>query len=193
MIRTPLVLIALLAPGALLADCPVRDDLAGGIVFTGPDGEREIFTGLGDGMVSSSYRYPDGYATEALLAHGVYLIELHDLVGTAGETRTNYDFPMEINDIPLPEASGSWDVMVSASDGKNNVFERQAYTFGAIEQHRYGDCAYEVIPFTAEYSTAPDVVETYHYLPALGLSYLYRYVSPVGEETYPYTAIETVN
>jgi len=190
--RSPLLLLALILPSALHARCPTDADLAGGIAFIGEHGEREVFTGIGDGMVSSSYRVPDGYATEALLAHGVYLIELHDLVGTEGETRTNYEFPMDIKDIQLPEAEASWEVTVSATDGKHNVFEQQVYTFGAREQHRYGDCAYEVIPFTAEYSTAPDVVETYHYLPALGLSYLFRYVDPTGEATYPYTAIEAL-
>ncbi len=192
MLRTTLFLLALGAPGALHANCPDGRDLAGGIVFTGPDGEREVFTGLGDGMVSASYRYPDGYATEALLAHGVFLIELHDRIGTEGESLTNYEFPMDIKDIQLPTAGWSWEVTVSATDGNNNVFERQVYTFGPVELQSYGACAYDVIPFTAEYSTAPDVVETYHYLPELGLSYLYAYLDPTGEAVYPYTMIEVV-
>lgn len=192
MLRTPLVLLALVLPNGLHAQCPTGDDLAGGIAFTGPDGEREVFTSLGDGMISSSYLYPDGYATEALLAHGVYLIELLTLAGTDGETRTQYEFPMDIKDIQPPEAGASWEVMVSATDGTNNVFERQVYTFGTVEQHLYGECAYQVIPFTAEYSTAPDSVQTYHYLPKLGLSYLFHSVDPIGEATYPYTEIEAL-
>lgn len=193
MLRTALVLFAFALPGNLQAQCPTGDDLAGGIAFTGPDGEREVFTALGDGLVAASYRYPDGYATEAVLAHGAYLVELLDLVGTDGETRTRYEFPMAISDIKLPEAGGTWDVLVAVSDGRNNVVERQVYVFGALEEHRFGDCAYDVIPYTAEYSTAPDVTETYHYLPALGLSYLYGYVDPTGTSTYPYTAIEALN
>ena len=192
MIRITLPLLAAVLPAALSAQCPTGDDLAGGIAFIGEHGEREVFTNLGDSMVSASYKTQDGYSTEALLAHGVFLVELLDLVGTEGETRTSYDFTIDINDMNLPEAGGSWDVTVSVTDGENNVFERQIYTYGAVEEHSYGDCAYAVIPFTAEYSTAPEVVETYHYLPALGLSYLYAYVDPTGEATYPYTTIEAL-
>ncbi|MCB1358655.1 MAG: hypothetical protein KDK53_19910 [Maritimibacter sp.] len=180
-------------PGMALAQCPTADDLAGGIAFIGEHGEREVFTDLGDGMVTSSYRTQDGYSAEALLAHGVFLIELLDLVGTEGETRTSYEFPMDINDISIPMAGESWDVTVSVTDGENNVFERQIYTYGAVEEHRYGPCAYDVIPFRIEYSTAPDVVETYHYLPALGLSYLYAYVDPVSDATYPYSEVQALD
>lgn len=193
MLRSSVVLIALALPATLHAQCPTGDDLAGGIVFTGPDGEREVFTALGDGLVAASYRYPDGFATEAILAHGAYLIELLDLAGTAGETRTRYDYPMDVNDMTPPDAGGTWDVLVSVTDGRNSVVERQVYVFGALEEHRFGACAYDVIPFTAEYSTAPDVTETYHYLPALGLSYLYRYVDPTGASTYPYTEIAVLD
>ncbi|MCB1330681.1 MAG: hypothetical protein KDK28_15155 [Maritimibacter sp.] len=180
------------APTLLFAQCPTGADLTGGIAFVGEHGEREVFKDLGDGMVTSSYRTQDGYSAEALLAHGVFLIELLDLVGTEGETRTSYEFPMEIMDITLPEAGETWDVTVSVTDGENNIFERQIYTYGAVEEHRYGACAYEVIPFEVEYSTAPDVVETYHYLPALGLSYLYAYVDPVSDSTYPYSEIQAL-
>ncbi|HCQ66206.1 MAG TPA: hypothetical protein DIU07_14120, partial [Rhodobacteraceae bacterium] len=179
-------------PGTLSAQCPTSDDLAAGIAFTGAQGEREVFTDLGDGMVTASYRTQDGFSAEALLAHGVFLVDLLDLVGTEEESRTSYEFPLALNDIQLPQAGETWDVLVSVSDGKNNVFERQVYTYGTVEEHRYGDCAYEVIPVTTEYSTAPDVVETYHYLPALGLSYLYAYVDPTGEATYPYTEIRAL-
>lgn len=192
MLRPTLALLALTLSAPTLADCPTGNDLAGGIVFTGAAGEREIFTDRGDGMVSSSYRTPEGYATEALILHGVYLIEFTNLVGTEGETFTRYDFPVEAGEIEPPEPGGSWEVTVSATDGKNNVFERQVYTFGEVEQHSYGDCTYDVIPFTAEYSTAPDTVETYHYLPDLGLSYLYGQADPSGESIHPYTAIEAL-
>lgn len=192
MTRIPIVLIAAVLPLPLVAQCPTGDDLAGGVAFTGAQGDREVFTDLGDGMVGASYRTSDGYSAEALLAHGVFLIELLDLVGTEGETRTSYEFPMAIKDIKRPEPGGAWDVTVSVTDGKNNVFERQIYTYGTVEEHHYGPCAYDVIPFTVEYSTVPDVVETYHYLPALGLSYLYAYVDPTGEATYPYTEIRAV-
>lgn len=179
-------------PGLLHADCPTGEDLASGIAFIGEHGEREVFTDLGDGMVTSSYRTADGYSAEALLAQGVYLIELLDLVGTEGESRTSYEFPMDVNDLQMPAPGETWDITVSVTDGSNNVFERQIYTYGAAEEHRYGGCSYEVIPFTTEYSTAPEVVETYHYLPALGLSYLYAYVDPTGESTYPYAEIEAL-
>lgn len=192
MIRIPIVLLAAALAGPVSAQCPTGEDLAGGIVFTGTHGDREVFTDLGDGMVGASYRTQDGYSAEALLAHGVFLIELLDLVGTDAETRTSYEFPMEIKDIRLPVPGEEWDVTVSVTDGKNNVFERQIYTYGATEEHRYGDCAYDVIPFSVEYSTVPDVVETYHYLPGLGLSYLYAYVDPTGEATYPYTEVRAL-
>lgn len=192
MIRIPFALLAAMLPGTLSAQCPTGGDLAAGIAFTGAQGEREVFTDLGDGMVAASYRTHDGFAAEAILAHGVFLVELLDLVGTEAESRMSYEFPMAINDIQLPQAGESWEVMVSVSDGNNNVFERQVYTYSAVEEHRYGDCTYEVIPFTTEYSTAPEVVETYHYLPALGLSYLYAYVDPTGEATYPYTEIQAL-
>ena len=192
MFRTPITLLALVLPAALHAQCPTNADLAGGIAFTGVHGEREVFTDVGDGLIASSYRTQDGFAAEAILAHGVYLVELLDLVGTEGESRTSYEYPMPIDEIEPPEAGGSWEVLVSVTDGKNNVFERQVYTYGALEVHRYGDCSYDVIPVTSEYSTAPDVVETYHYLPALGLSYLYANVDPNGEATYPYTAIQAL-
>lgn len=187
-----LALVAMASPGLALADCPEAADLASGIAFIGAHDEREVFTAQGGDMVSSTYRTADGYASEALMAHGVFLIELLDLVGTEGESRTSYEFPMEINEIALPEAGGEWDVMVSVTDGENNVFEKQFYTYGARETHSYGDCAYEVIPFTAEYSTAADVVETYHYLPELGLSYLYGVLDPTGEATYPYLEVEAL-
>lgn len=192
MIRFPLVVAAALGPVALHAECPTADDLAGGIAFTGAHGEREVFKAIGDGMVTASYSTADGFASEALLARGVYLVELLDLIGTEAESRMSYEFPMDFNEVQMPEPEGDWDVTVSVSDGRNNVFERQIYTFGAVEEHSYGDCAYVVIPMTAEYSTAPDVVETYHYLPALGLSYLYAYDDPAGEATYPYSRIEAL-
>ena len=192
MFRISFTLLSALLPATLHAQCPTSDDLSTGIAFISTHGDREVFTALGDDMVGASYRTQEGYSSEALLAHGVFLIELLDLVGTEGEMRMSYKFPMEISEIRVPEADGSWEVLVAVSDGRNNVVERQVYTYGAPEEHRYGDCAYEVIPFTAEYSTAPDVVETYHYLPALGLSYLYGYVDPTGEATYPYTEIQAL-
>ncbi|PIE07048.1 MAG: hypothetical protein CSA74_09065 [Rhodobacterales bacterium] len=187
-----LLLTAVFLPATAHADCPTRADLPGGIAFTGPEGEREEFADIGDGMVSASYRYPNGFRTEALLWQGVFLMELLDLVGTEGETRTSYTFPMDTAEIALPKPGGSWDVIVSVTDGRHSVSERQLYSYGDPEEHSYGECSYEVIPFTAEYSTVPDTVETYHYLPALGLSYLYTVVDPSGTQVYPYTRIEAL-
>lgn len=181
-----------LLPFAAAGDCPVAADLDGGIAFTGAQGEREVFIRADDDTVTAAYTSGNGFASEALLAHGVFLIDFRDRIGTEYETRMSYEFPMAIKEMSLPRAGTDWDITVSVSDGDNNVFERQVYRYGALEEHRYGACAYEVIPFTAEYSTAPEVVETYHYLPALGLSYLFSYADPTGSTTYPYNEIRAL-
>lgn len=196
MIRIPpasaMALTALLLPGAALAQCPTADDLAAGIRFTGEQGETEVFTALDDTLVRAAYRSPDGLESDAVLAHGLYLVELISQPGSAAENRSLYAYPVLAREMPMPQSGGSWEVDATVTVGEHSATEQQAYSFGVPERVSFGDCTYEVIPVEVTYSTMGDTVETYHYVPDLGLAYFAAVSSELGDHVYPYISIEAL-
>ena len=185
-------LLALALPAQALAQCPTADDLARGILFTGAEGETELFTS-GDGdTILARFRSPEGLESDAVLARGVYLMDLVSHPGAPEETRSLYAFPLLTRELPLPTPGGSFEIAAEVSVGDHAATELQSYSFGPAGEARYGDCAYEVIPVEITYSTLQGTVETYHYLPALGISYFAAVSSEMGDHTYPYIRIEAL-
>lgn len=185
-------LLALALPGAALAQCPTADDLARGILFTGENGETELFTAGNGDTVLARYRSPDGLESDAVLARGVYLTELVSQPGSEAENLSVYAYPLLAREMPLPEPGASFEVDAEVTVGSHSATEAQSYSFGSIEEVRFGDCAYEVIPVEVTYSTLQGTVETYHYVPALGITYFAAVSSAMGDHVYPYIRIEAL-
>ncbi|WP_323766613.1 hypothetical protein [Antarctobacter sp.] len=183
-----------LAPPAL-ADCPVAADLDAGIRFTVDGVDTEEYRRSGPGVVESLYISADGAISRSLLAQGIYLIELVDMVDGSPDqdTRTTYAFPGRAEDLALP-ASGQqvvYDLAVNTLGDLRK--ERQTYDFGQAGILNFGACEYEMIPIEIRYD--PDEsgsVDLLYYLPGLGFSYYAGSDHADGSDRYMYSNIEVI-
>ncbi|CUH75331.1 hypothetical protein [Tropicibacter naphthalenivorans] len=174
MIRT-LALLALL-PGAALAQCPTAADLETGIRFQVDENDIEIFTNLTEDVVQSDF-WAGGEPMEGSVSQYSRTGYLLQFVSREGgeikpEWRTTYAFPYAPGDLPVlqPGDSFQWDVMMRNQDGlmkENHLFEVQAPV-----QRTYGNCTYEVIPYSVTYVDGSDKPnkDTMDYLPGLGVT-----------------------
>ncbi|SNS34302.1 hypothetical protein [Antarctobacter heliothermus] len=178
-----------------LADCPVASDLDTGIRFTVDGTDTEEYRQSGPGVVESLYISADGATSRSLLAQGIYLIELVDMVDGSPDqdTRTTYAFPGRAEDLalPAPGQQVAYDlVMNSLGDLKQ---ERQTYDFGQAAVINFGACEYQMIPIEIRYD--PDEsgsVDLLYYLPELGFSYFAGTDHADGSDRYMYSNIEVI-
>ena len=100
MSRLPALVASLMLPLPLWAEtCPVAADLTtGGIAFEVDQGDVEVFWQKRPGLIESHYAYGGDMAnaTRAMLAHGIYVLELTDLENgkVVAGSRSAYSFPM---------------------------------------------------------------------------------------------------
>lgn len=205
MSRLPLVLALLTLPLPLwAADCPVAADLeAKGIAFGAETGEVEEFRQRRPGLIESRYYLSADRSTysQVVLAKGLYLLELTEVESgspTPG-TRSTYGFPVAPATLPVPDATTpagtSWTWTLAYNHSGDMGQETHVYTVEPRQQLTFGACSYEVIPVEVRYlptEGAAEDIDTLHYLPALGLSYLARTTYSGGGETYEYKSIRTL-
>lgn len=186
------VLLAAMA-SAGLATCPTQADLDGGIRLTMVQGETEVLTRLDPLRANSVYQSEGGYETHALLARGLYVLQLvefenGDLV--AG-SRSTHSYELEPQDMPLPVPGGQWVTKSASLDADGLTTAVEIYRFGAETRVTWGACGYTMIPVTISYpdDTSTDLL---HWLPELGVSYLAGYTDDEGEAFFDVLAIEAV-
>lgn len=180
------------------ADCPSAADLSTGIRVISATGESETFTTVAPDVVASVYDDGHGYANRVLMAQGVYLLELVDLENgdVVPETRLVYGHPQGPQAFPAPAPGTTYSATVTMREGSDVWPEAQGYVFGRPSRIAIGACGYDLIEVTVTYADAEDTVETVHYLPELGVSYLAasEYTTVEGRLTdrYAYGRIEAL-
>lgn len=170
-----IVMLASLAAPSGAAACPTGADLAGGIRLTDPDGITETFRQVQPGIVQGSYTLDDTTTVRNLLGQGVYLLEVVDLENGVPqpETRATYSFPLSPPEMPQPRPGGGWSTKVASLVQGAFETETQEYRFGALTTIAFGGCVYDMIPVEVRFPPDPsDYVDTAHFLPELGFSYL---------------------
>jgi len=204
MSRLPALVTSLMLPLPLWAEtCPVAADLTtGGIAFEVDQGDVEVFWQKRPGLIESHYAYGGDMANaaRAMLAHGIYVLELTDLENgkVVAGSRSAYSFPMPASEMPIPEDStasdSSWSWQVAYNHNGDFGSETQVYSPQPEIQKTYGACSYQVIPIELRYGSATEGdLDLLHYLPDLGISYLARTIYSDGDDTYDYHSIRTVN
>lgn len=205
MSRLPLLLATLTLPLPLwAADCPVAADLADkGIAFGAETGEVEEFRQRRPGLIESRYYLSADRSTysQVVLAKGLYLLELIEVEGgspTPG-ARSTYGFPVAPATLPVPDATTpagtGWTWTLAYNHSGDMGQETHVYTIEPSQEISFGACSYAVIPVELRYlptEGAAEAIDTLHYLPALGLSYLARTTYSGGGETYEYNSIRTL-
>jgi hypothetical protein len=183
-------------PGALALACPVAGDLDKGIRFAVDGVDSEVYRRVGPAMVEAIY-YPEGDGTPSrtLLAQGIYLVELSDLVDGAPDpsTRSTYAFPGRAEDLMLPAPGQSVTYDIAISSGGDLSQERQIYDFGQPFTINFGACEYEMYPIEIAYQ--PDdsgTVDLLYYMPALKISIYVGSDYADGSDRYVYSNIEVV-
>ena len=150
-----------------------------------------------DTMVEARYHFDETDGLRNLLAKGLYLAEVIDFSGDTLDpaTRLTYSYPMDFAEMPLPTPGGNWNTgaTVLGSDGMN--VENQVYSFGQFTTLTIGACSYQMMPIEIRYPVQEEdteAVDTLHWLPDLGLSYLAG--SQQGQEVdrYDYVGISAV-
>ncbi|GGF48385.1 MULTISPECIES: hypothetical protein [Mameliella] len=185
--------LAFLAPVAW--GCPVGSDIDKGIRFTVDDVDTEEYRRIGPGMIEAVYSASDGLVTRNLLAQGVYLVELVDLVEGVPDqdTRVTYAFPGRAEELAVPEPGGQVTYDVAINNLGDLDKERQIYDFGPLSKINFGACEYDLIPIEIRYE--PDdsgTVDLLYYLPAFGFSYYAGSDYTDGSDRYNYSDIEVI-
>lgn len=185
----------LVLPGTFAMACPVVGDLNTGIRFTVDGVDSEQFRRIGPSMIESIFTTADGVASRSLLAQGIYLVELGDLVDGEPDlsTRTTYAFPDRAENLALPVPNGEVTYNITVNNNGDFTPEQHFYTFGESHLINFGACEYEMIPIEIRYDQPDsDTVDLLYYMPALELSYYAGTDYPDGSDRYIYTNIEVV-
>lgn len=192
------VALAMLGQGALAQECPVRQDLETGIVFTSKDGQSETFVRMSGDLVLSEYR--DGSSQfNALLRFGLYVASIYEIEGDTlvPDSRVVTIFPE--GGFPAPFAGTEWTVEARRREASAGLFDLttdvQHYAYGAPFEQDYGGCSYSVIPVEFSYvSNGAKIRETLHYIADLGVSYVFGFDEEgQAPATYPYHSVARLN
>ncbi|MEY1554992.1 hypothetical protein AB3Y40_05105 [Yoonia sp. R2331] len=176
--------------------CPVAEDLATGIRVTAADGTVDVYRDLGDGTVAQEIDFGDGSVAKNVLARGVYVLRLAvedgGVLDLDSVMQTTYDRnPAAM----VPPTPGMQDKLrTTITDTSGSYKELQSHNWGESTEVRIGECTYEGIVGDVRYdSDEGAIVETVHYLPALGLGLLMAYTyDDEPTETYDLIRIEAV-
>lgn len=175
----PLLLLA--APA--VADCPVPADMEGnGLRFSAQTGDVETFTRSADGLTHSTVQSAAKPTVRAVLAKGLYLTRIYDLVDGASANEVSYTYPTALDNLPEPFAQGALTVTVEGRDPQGTFKSTETYTFGEASVLTIGTCAFAMIPVKLTYA-GTDAYDLFHYLPEYGLSYLAASFAVDGAKT----------
>jgi len=162
--------------GPALAECPTADDLSGaGITMTHADGASDFLIAGEPGTGRAIVRFPHGFGGNNVYARGVHLLQLMDVWDGAPdlESLRLFDYGMAPTDLPEPTPGLSWEADYQVTSGPDTAPERQVQSWGALEERRFGDCTYQVIPGEIVYSYIDGShTEGMLYFPDLGVSFL---------------------
>ncbi|SMX38255.1 hypothetical protein [Maliponia aquimaris] len=182
-------------PAPVAFACPTLADLDKGIRFTVDGVDTEVYRRVGPAMIEATYTTADGAVSRTMLAQGIYLVELVDMVDGKPDlaTRTTYAFPGRAEDLALPSPGGQvvYDIVISNGNDLNP--ERQTYDFGPGGLINFGACEYEMVEIQIRYDPGDEaLVDILYYLPALQFSYYAGSDSSDGPNRYSYTNMEVV-
>ncbi|MEL6570664.1 MAG: hypothetical protein AAFQ64_03340 [Pseudomonadota bacterium] len=180
-------------PVAAQAACPTADNLRkGAIVFT-VDGEAEVHTRAPNGVVTVlSEPDAEGVAVRSILAHGVHVLQLADLIDGVVDHQTvwRFAFTLPQDQLPTPTPNATWQVGSTAYIDGTAEDEKIQHTWGPLGQYTIGACTYAAIPVRADYDGEEyDHVEEMIYFSDLGTAILTSYSDVEGRESYTYTDI----
>jgi hypothetical protein len=165
------LLFSLLATPAL-AECPRPSDMDGkGVRFSSETGDVETFTRDADGTVHSTVEGETPPVVRAVLAKGLYLTRIFDLVDGQAENDVRYIYPTPLENLPEPFPQGALTLTVEGEDGDGTFESTETYSFGPASVLTIGDCSFAMIPVELTYAGTGER-DIFHYLPEYGLSYL---------------------
>ncbi|WP_164726984.1 hypothetical protein [Shimia sediminis] len=187
----PLLMSCLASP--LIAECPTRADMEGGVMLRNAGGETETFKTGPNGFVRGIYDDGQGYGAHYLLMGGVYVVEVFDTED--GEvvqgTRSTFAYPVKPSEVGPPTPGGRWDVKTLVNDQGDIHPGKESHIYGPNTEITIGTCSYDMIPILSIYHTLDGYEERLNYLPEFGFAYLVEMKDP-GEApfTYDFVAIE---
>ena len=168
--------LAMLSASGALAQCPVAEDLEGGIRVDFADGYYEVYRAASPGVVELVGGNVEGMYYRMQLGHGQYLLSHVDVLeGGAEDTAnaTSYDYGLPPARMPQPAPGGRWDVVPSVSFADAGpVPEAQSAVFGPLQQVTIGTCHYEGFEVITAFDTPEAYLEGAVYLPALGFGWM---------------------
>lgn len=174
--------------------CPTIADLDKGIRFTVDGVDTEVYRRVGPAMIEATYTTADGVVTRSMLAQGVYLVELVDMVDGKPDlpNRTTYAFPGRASDLALPTPGGQVAYDIVITNAGEFTPERQTYDFGSGALINFGACEYEMIEIQIRYNDDDSLVDILYYLPELEFSYYAGSDTSDGSNRFTYSKMEAV-
>ncbi len=186
----------LLGASPALAQCPTAADLRSGVSFTLADGSTEVFRRIGPDKIEAIFADRLGGTTRNVLAKGIYLVDVGDLVGGKLDpvTRSVTTFPVSDANLPDPTPGTRWNVEVIAKEAVGTIRSKEEYVFGSKSTFAIGSCTYSAVPITLTYLDLPrGNFDEYIWLDELGLSVVVKESYGVGDvDNYRYTRVEAV-
>ncbi|MEL6958393.1 MAG: hypothetical protein AAGL89_05505 [Pseudomonadota bacterium] len=172
--RSALIAAALGAFAQGAAACPTAADLASGIIVTEDNGIENLFQSVDDLIVAQSGTLQDGGRFRHLMVHGIHLTEIAR--ADPGESLSkallfDYDIPLE--DLPVPEPGGQWDLQTFVNVSGDRFPERYASAWSDLTPMTIGGCTYDVLTGKLAYISADNtLLEVFYYVPELGFGLL---------------------
>lgn len=185
-----------LAASHALAACPTSADLKAGVAFTLSDGSREVFRRLDNSKIEAIWADGSGVAVRNVLAKGLYLIDVGDLVNgkVQSDGRSVTTFPVSAARLPDVTPGTKWTVEVVAKEDGATITSNEEYTFGKGKRFEIGGCAYTGVPVRLTYLDLPrGNFDEYMWLEELGMSLVLKESYGVGDvDSYRYNGVEAV-
>lgn len=178
-------------PAVAQAACPTADTLRkGAIVFTFDD-ETEVHRRAPNGVVTiMSEPDAEGVALRSVLAHGVHVLQLADLIDGMVDQQTVWRFAFTVpqDQLPVPTPNATWKVGSTAYIDGTAEDEDITHTWGPLGKYTIGACTYDAIPVRVDYDGEEyDHVEEMIYFPDLGTAILTSFSDVEGRDSYTYT------
>jgi len=168
----PLVAVSVLMASSVSA-CVVAEDLRKGVAVTYADGRTELHRRGAAGMVLIEETSGED-VTRWTLARGLYYVEMTRIVAGREVSERGYaiSFPVDANDLPLPDGPGVWEVESKLTLPPDPpIRQKERYRFGSAIDLPVGDCTYRAIRVDSETWLSGDYTTlSLHYLPDLGTS-----------------------
>lgn len=182
--------------GPVAAACPTVADLDRGVSFTLSDGTKEVFRRLDRHKIESIWTDLDGSTTRNVLAKGIYLVDVGDVVNgkLQSDGRSITKFPVSDAKLPGATPGTKWTVNVVAKEDTGTINSKEEYVFGSERSYTIGGCDYSAVPIKLTYLDLPrGNFDEYIWINELGVSVVIKESFGVGDvDTYRYTSVEAV-